>query len=116
MIGVRSPTEAKNFSSSSEAHTTSYPVGTGGPFPGGKALPGMMLTTHPNLVLRSRMSRSYASSLHSRLHDGSRTALLLQQTCLLSRICSGQLMNGLSAQLQTLIFIIIKDVQSKDQL
>jgi hypothetical protein len=44
--GVRSPAEAKNFSSSlcvqtsSEAHPTSYPVGTGGPFPGGNAQPG----------------------------------------------------------------------------
>jgi hypothetical protein len=45
-IGVRSPTGAEDFSSSlcvqtgSEAHLASYPVGTGGPFPGGKARPG----------------------------------------------------------------------------
>jgi hypothetical protein len=43
MIGVRSPAEAKDFSSglcvqtSSEAHPASYPMGTGGLFPGGKA-------------------------------------------------------------------------------
>jgi hypothetical protein len=45
-IGVRSLTGAGNFSSSprvqtsSEAHPASYPVGTRGPFPGGKARPG----------------------------------------------------------------------------
>jgi hypothetical protein len=44
--GVRSPTEAKDFSSSpcvqtgSGAHPASYPMGTVGPFPGGKARPG----------------------------------------------------------------------------
>jgi hypothetical protein len=45
-IGVRSPTEAEAFSSSpcvqtgSGAHPASYTMGTGGPFPGGKARPG----------------------------------------------------------------------------
>jgi hypothetical protein len=45
-IGVRSPIGAEDFSSSpcvqtgSGAHPASYPVGTGGPFPGGKARPG----------------------------------------------------------------------------
>jgi hypothetical protein len=45
-IGVRSPTEAKDFSSSlcvqagSGAHPASCTVGTGGPFPGAKAHPG----------------------------------------------------------------------------
>jgi hypothetical protein len=45
-IGVRSPAGAEDFSSSpcvqtgSGAHPASYPVGTGGPFPGGKARPG----------------------------------------------------------------------------
>jgi hypothetical protein len=43
---VRSPTGAEDFSSSpciqngSEAHPPSNPMGTGGPFPGGKARPG----------------------------------------------------------------------------
>jgi hypothetical protein len=43
--GVRSPTEAEDFSSSlcvqtgSGAHPASCPKGTGGPFPGGKARP-----------------------------------------------------------------------------
>jgi hypothetical protein len=43
---VRSPTGAEDFSSSpcihtgSGAHPASYPMGTGGPFPGGKARPG----------------------------------------------------------------------------
>jgi hypothetical protein len=42
-IGVRSPTGAEDFFSSpcsqtgSGAHPASYPVGTGGPFPQGKA-------------------------------------------------------------------------------
>jgi hypothetical protein len=46
VFGVRSPTEAKDFSSSlcvqtgSEAHPASYPMGSGCPFPGGKARPG----------------------------------------------------------------------------
>jgi hypothetical protein len=45
-IQVRSPTEAKDFSCSlcvqtgSEAHPASCAMGTGGPFPGGKARPG----------------------------------------------------------------------------
>jgi hypothetical protein len=45
-IGVRSPAGAKDFSSSlfvqtgSGAHTVSCTMGTGGPFPGGKARPG----------------------------------------------------------------------------
>jgi hypothetical protein len=45
-IGVRSPAGAKDFSSNlcvqtgSGAHPASCTVGTGGPFPGGKARPG----------------------------------------------------------------------------
>jgi hypothetical protein len=44
--GVRSPAEAKDFSSSlcvqtgSGAHPASSTMGTGSPFPGGKARPG----------------------------------------------------------------------------
>jgi hypothetical protein len=44
--GVKIPVEAKNLSSSlcvqtsSEVHPASYPMGTGGRFPGGKARPG----------------------------------------------------------------------------
>jgi hypothetical protein len=46
VIEVRSPTGAEDFSSSpcvqtgSEAHPASHPMGTRGPFPGGKARPG----------------------------------------------------------------------------
>jgi hypothetical protein len=46
VIGVRSPAGAKDFSSilcvqtGSEAHPASCTMGTGGPFPGGKARPG----------------------------------------------------------------------------
>jgi hypothetical protein len=45
-IGVRSPAGAQNFSSilcvqtGSGVHPASSPMGTGGPFPGGKARPG----------------------------------------------------------------------------
>jgi hypothetical protein len=45
-IGIRSPTGAEDFYSSpcvqtvSGAHPASYPVGTGGPFPRGKAWSG----------------------------------------------------------------------------
>jgi hypothetical protein len=45
-IGVRFPTGAKDFSSilcvqtGSGTHPASCPMGTGGPFPGGKARPG----------------------------------------------------------------------------
>jgi hypothetical protein len=55
----------KDFSSNlcvqtgSEAHPASYPVGTGGPFPGAKARPGRDGDHSPHLVPRSRMSRSY---------------------------------------------------------
>jgi hypothetical protein len=46
VIEVRSPAGAEDFSSSpcvqtgSGAHPASYPMCTGGPFPGGKARPG----------------------------------------------------------------------------
>jgi hypothetical protein len=45
-IEIRSPTGTVDFSCSpcvhtdSGAHPASYPMGTGGPFPGGKARPG----------------------------------------------------------------------------
>jgi hypothetical protein len=53
VIEVRSPTEAKDFSSnlcvqtSSEAHPASCTMGAGGPFPGAKRGRGVTLTTHP---------------------------------------------------------------------
>jgi hypothetical protein len=37
-------------------------MGTRGPFPGGKALPGHDTDHLPHLVQRSRMSRSYTSA------------------------------------------------------
>jgi hypothetical protein len=60
-IGVRSPAGAKDFSSS-------LCVQTGGPSPGVKRGRGVTLTTHPYLVPRSLMSRSYTSSPPKRLH------------------------------------------------
>jgi hypothetical protein len=57
-IGVRSPAGAKEFSfilcvqTGPEAHPASCPMGTGGPFPVGKARPGRD-TVHTHLVPRS---------------------------------------------------------------
>jgi hypothetical protein len=48
----------------SGAHPVSYPMGTGGPLPRANRGRGMMLTTHPHLLKRSRMKRSYTSSPH----------------------------------------------------
>jgi hypothetical protein len=63
--GVRSQTEAEDFSSTlcvqtgSGAHPASCTVGTVGYSPGVKRGRGVMLTTHPVLVPRLRKSRSY---------------------------------------------------------
>jgi hypothetical protein len=67
-IEVRSPAGAENFSSSlcvqtgSGVHPASCPMGTGDHSLGVKRGRGVTLTTHPHLVPRSRMSRSYTSS------------------------------------------------------
>jgi hypothetical protein len=67
-IGVRSPAGAKDFSPSlcvqtgSGAHPASCTMGTGGSSPGAKRGRGVTVTTHPHLVPRSRLSRSYNSS------------------------------------------------------
>jgi hypothetical protein len=47
---------------SSEAHPAFCTMDTGGPFPGAKRGRSVTLSTHPHLVQRSRMSRSYSSS------------------------------------------------------
>jgi hypothetical protein len=68
-IGVWSPAEARGFSTNLCVKTgsgtcpTSFTMATGG-----KAQQGVMLTTHPHLVLRSWMSRSYTSSPPLHLH------------------------------------------------
>jgi hypothetical protein len=70
--GVRSPTEAEDFSSSlcvqtgCGAHRASYPMGTGVLSPEVKRGRGVMLTTHP--PSGAEMSRSYTSSPPKRLH------------------------------------------------
>jgi hypothetical protein len=56
-------TKIGSVQSSSEAHPASYPMGTGGPFPGGKAQPWRDADNSPHLVQGLRMSRSYTSSL-----------------------------------------------------
>jgi hypothetical protein len=64
-IGVRSPAEAKGFSSnlcvqtSSRAHPAPCPMGTGGSFPGAKQRPGRDADHSHYLVPSSKMSRSY---------------------------------------------------------
>jgi hypothetical protein len=68
VIEVRSPVEARDFSSNfcvktvPGAHPTSCTMGTGGPFPGGKARPVRHTDHSSHLVPRLRMSRSYTSS------------------------------------------------------
>jgi hypothetical protein len=57
MTGVRSLAEQRIFplasvQTSSEAHPSSYTMGTGGPSSGVKCSRGMMPTIHPHLVLR----------------------------------------------------------------
>jgi hypothetical protein len=81
-IGVRSPAEAKDSSSSfcvqtdSGAHPASGTVGTAGVLsPGLKRGRGVTLTTHSHLVPRSRMSRSYTSSPLSAFMECIGTAL-----------------------------------------
>jgi hypothetical protein len=54
----------------------SYPVGTSGPFLGVKHGWGVTLTTHPLLVLESKMSRNNTSSPSWHLHGVSGTAVL----------------------------------------
>jgi hypothetical protein len=85
-IGIRSPAEVKAFSSilcvqtGSEAPPASFTMGTGGPFPGAKRGRGVTLTTHPHLVPRSRMSRSYTSSPPSATMACSGTAFVVYLT------------------------------------
>jgi hypothetical protein len=79
-IGVRSPTEAKDFYSSlcvqtaSGAHPASCTMGTGVTFPEAKARTGREADHSPHLVPKSRISWSYISSLLCRLHGDSGTA------------------------------------------
>jgi hypothetical protein len=73
-IEIRSLIGVEDFSSSpciqtgSGANPAFYPMGTGGLSPGVKRGQGVMLTTHPHLVLRLSMSRSYTSSPPMHLH------------------------------------------------
>jgi hypothetical protein len=73
-IEVRSPAEAKDISSNlcvqtgSEAHPASCTMVPGVLSPEAKRGRGLTLTTHPHLLPRSRMSRSYTSSPPKRLH------------------------------------------------
>jgi hypothetical protein len=78
---VRSPAEAKVFffslciNTETGAHPASCTMGTGVLSPGLKRGRSVTLTTHPHLVLRSRMIRSYTYSTPTRLLAFSVTAL-----------------------------------------
>jgi hypothetical protein len=67
VIEVQSPTKTMDFSCSlciqisSGAHPAPYPMGIGVLLLGVKRGWGVTLTTHPHLVLKSRMSRSCTS-------------------------------------------------------
>jgi hypothetical protein len=82
-FGVRSPAEVKDFFSSlcvqtgSRVHPASCQMGTRGSSPGLKSSRGVTLTTHPHLVSRSRMSRSYNFSPPSASMACSRTTSAL---------------------------------------
>jgi hypothetical protein len=74
--GIRSPAEAKDFFSQASVfrpalRPTQPPIPS---MPEVKRGRGVMLTTYPHLVPRSRMSRGYSSSPPSRLHGGSVTS------------------------------------------
>jgi len=60
-----------------EAHPATYLMGTGAPFPGGKARPRRDADHSPHLVPRSRASRWYNSSPPCRLHGGNGTFFAL---------------------------------------
>jgi hypothetical protein len=83
-IEVRFPAGAKDFFSSlcvqigSGAHPASCTMGTGGLSLGVKRGRGVTLTTHPHLVPRSRMSRSYTSTAPKRLQRVAGLLYLLQ--------------------------------------
>jgi hypothetical protein len=83
LIEVRSRAEAKDCSSNlcvqtgSETHPASYTMGTEVLSPGLKHGRDMTLITHPHIVARSRMSRSYTSSPISAFVARSGTALAL---------------------------------------
>jgi hypothetical protein len=61
---VRSPADAKDFSSNLCVQTGSgtHPMGIEGPFPGAKARSGRNADRSPHLVPKSKMSRSYTFS------------------------------------------------------
>jgi hypothetical protein len=81
--GIRSPAEAKDFSSSlcvqtsPEAISASNPIGTRFLSPGVNCGRGVTLSTHPQVELKSGISRSYISFLVSSYTQSSRTALQL---------------------------------------
>jgi hypothetical protein len=74
-IEVRFPADAKEFfcslcvQTSFGAHPASCTMGTGGPCPRLMSSKGVTLATHPHLVPRLRMRRSYTSSPPKCLRD-----------------------------------------------
>jgi hypothetical protein len=82
-----SPSRSKGFSfslcvlTSSETHPPFCEMGTRGSFSGVKHGRSVTLTTHPRLVLRSRMSKNCTSSSPWRVHSGSGTVLPFYLPC-----------------------------------
>jgi hypothetical protein len=64
-MDVSSSLRAQN---GSEAHPASCPMGTGGPFPGGKARPWSDSDHSPPPTTEVKNERSYTSSLHEHLN------------------------------------------------
>jgi hypothetical protein len=103
-IDVRSPTGAKDFSSSlrvqtgSRAHRASCTTGTGGPFPGAKVWPGRDADHSPHPVPRSWMSMSYTSSPPWRFHGVLRDCFVLHYGKRINSLAADSGTDGLSPQ------------------
>jgi hypothetical protein len=94
-IGVRSLAGAKDFSSNlcvqtgSGAHPASCTMGTGGPFPGGKARPGRDADHSPPSSAEVENDRSYTSSPPSAFTASSGTALALHKSVVIVNLTVG---------------------------
>jgi hypothetical protein len=88
-IEVRPPADPQDFSSNlcvqigCGAHPVSCTMGTGVLSPGLKRGRGVTLTTQPHLVPKSRMSRSYTSSLSKCLRGVQWDSVMIIRFCIL---------------------------------
>jgi hypothetical protein len=88
---------------SSESHPVSYPVGTGSPFPEGKAQPGSDPDHSPPSSAEVKNVQELYSSSPWRLHGDSGTPLLFYFTVYLNKISGYELKNSVALHL-TCIF------------